>query len=90
MAVGNATAMSVSLASAGAILGSSATAFMILKLLGASYLIAVGLIAIVRSSDTPAETGARRPITPRAAFMTCFFRFRRGTFDTARGIVGLL
>src|SRR6476620_2519351 len=28
-----------------------------------------------------------RPNAPRAAFMICFFRFRRGTFDTARGIV---
>src|SRR6476469_172507 len=31
----------------------------------------------------------RAPKAPRAAFMTCFFRFRRGTFDTERGIVGL-
>src|SRR4051812_39187028 len=28
----------------------------------------------------------RAPKAPRAAFMICFFRFRRGTFDTARGI----
>src|SRR5665213_3936409 len=28
----------------------------------------------------------RAPKAPRAAFMTCFFRFKRGTFDTARGI----
>src|SRR5665213_1099673 len=28
----------------------------------------------------------RAPKAPRAAFMTCFFRLRRGTFDTARGI----
>src|SRR5437764_4674482 len=32
----------------------------------------------------------RAPKPPRAAFMICFFRFRRGTFDTARGIVRLL
>src|SRR5215475_6062435 len=28
----------------------------------------------------------RAPNAPRAAFMICFFRLRRGTFDTARGI----
>src|SRR5678815_4431670 len=28
----------------------------------------------------------RAPKAPRAAFMICFFRLRRGTFDTARGI----
>src|SRR6185503_10832908 len=28
----------------------------------------------------------RAPNPPRAAFITCFFRLRRGTFDTARGI----
>src|SRR5215213_10675452 len=28
----------------------------------------------------------RAPKPPRAAFMICFFRFRRGTFDLARGI----
>src|SRR5213078_1040765 len=31
----------------------------------------------------------RAPNAPRAAFMICFFRFRRGTFDTARGMFGL-
>src|SRR5690349_8292447 len=29
----------------------------------------------------------RAPNAPRAAFMICFFRFRRGTLDTARGMV---
>src|SRR5687768_3716734 len=28
----------------------------------------------------------RPPYAPRAAFMICFFRFRRGTFDRARGM----
>src|SRR5437763_17107122 len=28
----------------------------------------------------------RAPNAPRAAFMICFFRLSRGTFDTARGI----
>src|SRR5437867_956027 len=29
----------------------------------------------------------RAPKAPRAAFMICFLRFRRGTFDLARGMV---
>ncbi len=70
MAVGNATAISVSLAGAGAVLGSSAVAFMILKWAGALYLITIGLIAIVRSGDRPGEIKATRPISARAAFMT--------------------
>src|SRR5689334_24922063 len=32
----------------------------------------------------------RAPKAPRAAFMICFFRLRRGTLLTARGMVGLL
>ena len=70
MTVGNATAMSVSLAGAGVILGSSAKAFTILKWAGASYLILIGLIAIIRSSDDPEGGPASRPITARAAFLT--------------------
>lgn len=70
MAVGNAIAMSISLAGAGAILASSATAFTILKGVGASYLITIGLIAIVRSNHSPEGRSANRPITARAAFMT--------------------
>src|SRR5947199_325210 len=31
----------------------------------------------------------RAPNAPRAAFMICFFRFKRGTFDRARGTVDL-
>src|SRR5215210_4699048 len=32
----------------------------------------------------------RAPKAPRAAFITCFLRFRRTTFDLTRGIVVLL
>src|SRR5256885_17092942 len=32
----------------------------------------------------------RPPNAPRAAFMICFFRLRRGTFDRARGMVYFL
>ena len=70
MAVGNAVAISVSLAGAAAMLASSALAFTILKWAGAIYLIAIGLFAIVRSNGGQEERPATRPISPRAAFMT--------------------
>lgn len=70
MAAGNATAISVSLAGAGAILGSSAVAFAILKWVGAVYLITIGLLAIIRSGDHVEEMPTRPPISPRAAFVT--------------------
>lgn len=70
MAIGNATAMSVSLAGAGAVLSSSAIAFTILKWTGALYLITIGLIAIVRSGEQSADKATTRPISARAAFMT--------------------
>src|SRR5215210_5116075 len=31
----------------------------------------------------------RAPNAPRAAFITCFLRFRRATFDLTRGMAGL-
>lgn len=68
MAVGNATAMTVSLAGAGAILASSALAFTILKWIGAAYLIAIGTLALLRGGV--GERGkAARPVTPRTAFV---------------------
>lgn len=70
MAVGNAIAISVSLTGAGAILASSALAFTILKWAGAGYLIALGLIAIVRSHAIGETDVARPPISPRTAFVS--------------------
>lgn len=71
MAVGNLTAMTVSLAGAGAILASSAWAFTILKWMGALYLIAIGLFAILRSEGAGSGPDmVRRPIGARAAFAT--------------------
>ena len=70
MAVGNATAMTVSLAGAGAILASSALAFTILKWVGAAYLVAIGAIAIARSGAVEAADVQRPSISPRAAFLT--------------------
>ena len=71
MAVGNATAMTVSLAGAGAILESSAIAFTVLKWAGATYLVVIGLLAILRSGRAAATDAApRRPLSARAAFLT--------------------
>ena len=70
MAVGNATAISVSLAGAGAILNSSAVAFTFLKWVGALYLITIGLLAIIRSGSHARETPVSQRISARAAFMT--------------------
>jgi threonine/homoserine/homoserine lactone efflux protein len=70
MAVGNAIAMSVSLAGAGAILNSSVLAFTFLKWVGALYLITIGLVAIVMSGDPVEGEFKTRPISARAAFMT--------------------
>lgn len=70
MALGNAIAMSVSLAGAGAVLASSALAFTILKWVGAAYLIVIGVVALVRSRSAGKGEPAPRPISPRAAFLT--------------------
>jgi threonine/homoserine/homoserine lactone efflux protein len=70
MAVGNATAMTVSLAGAGAILASSALAFIILKWTGAIYLIAIGIIAIARSSTVAGAPTSGKAISAKAAFLT--------------------
>lgn len=68
VAVGNATAMSVSLAGAGAILASSALAFTILKWIGAAYLIVMGVIALATSARTARPAIAAPVIAPRTAF----------------------
>ncbi len=70
MAVGNATAMTVSLAGAAAVLASSALAFTILKWVGAAYLIAIGLIALVKSGAGVGPHIEYQPIPPMTAFFT--------------------
>lgn len=70
MAVGNAIAMSVSLAGAGAILASSANAFTILKWVGALYLLTIGVVAILRSGRASDDAVTPRPVGARAAFTT--------------------
>lgn len=70
MAVGNATAISVSLAGAGAVLASSALAFTVLKWAGAFYLVAIGIITIVKSGKADDARILARPISARTAFLT--------------------
>lgn len=70
MALGNTLAISISLSGAGAILGTSALAFTVLKWLGALYLIAIGSIAIIRSGVRSSTENLTSPISARAAFIT--------------------
>ena len=52
MAVGNTIAMSLSLAGVGTLLAASATAFLVLKWIGALYLVGLGVVTIIRSGNT--------------------------------------
>lgn len=70
MAVGNALAISLSLAGAGAILATSAIAFTVLKWAGALYLITIGLMAIIRSTDRSGDGAPSKAISARTAFLT--------------------
>ena len=70
MAIGNAVAVSLSLAGAAAILATSALAFTVLKWVGAAYLITIGLIAIVRSGTADSEAKANSGVSSRAALLT--------------------
>ena len=70
MAVGNATAISLSLAGAGAILASSATAFTILKWIGATYLIVIGVLAIAKSDRKADACASPQVVSAKAAFLT--------------------
>jgi threonine/homoserine/homoserine lactone efflux protein len=70
MATGNLIAVVASLAGAGAVMAASATAFAIFKWIGAGYLIAVGVLAILRSGRAGDLETERRPVSPSAAFLT--------------------
>ena len=71
MAVGNFTAMSLSLAGLGAVLAASATAFTVLKFAGAAYLIVLGVLTFARARRIGTDAApAPQPIGPRPAFWT--------------------
>jgi threonine/homoserine/homoserine lactone efflux protein len=68
VAAGDTTAMAVSLAGAGALLAASATAFTVLKLIGGSYLVYLGINSILsarRLRDDAPE--ARIPVQQKSA-----------------------
>jgi threonine/homoserine/homoserine lactone efflux protein len=68
VAAGDTTAMAVSLAGAGALLAASATAFTVLKLIGGSYLVYLGIKSILsarRLRDDAPE--ARIPVQQKSA-----------------------
>ena len=74
LALGNLVAMSLSLAGVGALLAASAMAFVVLKWLGALYLIGLGIVTIVRSrAEASLATAATPPIAPRRAFVGNLF-----------------
>ena len=69
MALGNVTAMTLSLAGVGAVLAASALAFTMVKWAGALYLVGLGVFTIVKVGAAPQSTDApSAPISPRAAF----------------------
>ena len=68
MAVGNLVAMSLSMAGVGALLAASALAFAVLKWAGALYLVALGAVAIARSSGAVSDAIPRTSVRPRVAF----------------------
>lgn len=70
MAIGNAVAVSLSLAGAAAILATSALAFTVFKWVAAVYLITIGVFAIVRSGKPGPLANSSFGVTSRAAFLT--------------------
>lgn len=70
MAIGNAMAMTLSLAGVGVVLAASALAFSILKWIGVLYLVGLGLFTIWRSRSSADGIAGAPPITPRLAFLS--------------------
>lgn len=70
MTIGNATAMTLSLAGVGALLASSALAFSVLKWAGALYLIGLGIYTIFKSGQASPATQKASTISPRTAFFS--------------------
>jgi threonine/homoserine/homoserine lactone efflux protein len=71
LAVGNATAMTLSLAGVGVLLAASALAFSIVKWAGALYLIGLGVVTIVKSHATSlGSSSSASPLDTRTAFLS--------------------
>ena len=69
IAIGNAVAMTLSLAGVGMVLATSAFAFTLVKGIGAAYLVALGVLALVRSRASVADGSGRPALSARAAFL---------------------
>ena len=70
LAAGDTVAITLSLAGVGTLLAASATAFLLLKWIGALYLVSLGMLTLLRSRSVEAEAGnGRRATDPRAAFL---------------------
>ena len=72
VAAGDATAMSVSLAGAGALLATSASAFTLLKLAGGAYLIYLGARALVHARQQGAVPLVTQPRPARRRFASAW------------------
>ena len=70
--LGDFTAMTLSLAGAGAILAASATLFTVLKLLGAAYLIWLGIQLWRADPSAEKISGDRQDATRRSMFWNCY------------------
>ena len=70
--VGNATAMALSLVGVGVLIEQYPAAFLILKWVGAAYLVAIGLYAIVTAKSATGDDSAPRTIRPETAFWGTF------------------
>ena len=68
LALGNFLAMTLSLAGVGAVLAASATAFSVLKWLGAAWLVVLGVLTLMKADPDPADARPARGTSARAAF----------------------
>jgi threonine/homoserine/homoserine lactone efflux protein len=68
LAVGNAVAITLSLAGVGALLAASAIAFSVLKWIGAAYLLALGVLTLLKARRAGGSAVSRPATRPRTAF----------------------